>query len=160
MAYDRCQVGVVTRLDPQALLPDHYIDDPDHLYNVLRTQIDLVLPTGVGVLNADDERVAEMAELCDGEVIFFARASDAPPLVTHLGSGARAVFVSAGQLVLAQGANRTGLAALAAIPMAGANPTAAALTALLAAVAAAWGLGIAPELIRAGIETFTPEQTN
>jgi len=160
MAYDRCQVGVVTRLDPQALLPDHYIDDPDHLYNVLRTQIDLVLPTGVGVLNADDERVAEMAELCDGEVIFFARASDAPPLVSHLGSGARAVFVSAGQLVLAQGANRTGLAALAAIPMAGANPSAAALTALLAAVAAAWGLGIAPELIRAGIETFTPEQTN
>jgi cyanophycin synthetase len=39
----------------------------------VRTQVDVVLPNGAAVLNADDPLVAKMAELCDGEVIFFSR---------------------------------------------------------------------------------------
>jgi hypothetical protein len=36
---------------------------------VMRTQIDVVLDEGAGVLNADLPEVADLAELCDGEVI-------------------------------------------------------------------------------------------
>jgi cyanophycin synthetase len=39
----------------------------DKLYNVLRTQVDVVLPSGAAVLNAADPQVVEMADLCDGE---------------------------------------------------------------------------------------------
>ena len=71
LAYDRCRVGVVTGLDAAVTLPELDLETPDDLRKVLRTQIDVVLPTGIGVLAAGDPVVAEMAALCDGEVIFF-----------------------------------------------------------------------------------------
>ena len=72
LAYDRCQVGVITNIDPTLLPADGYVDSPERLCALLRTQVDVVLPTGAAVLNAADPLVAEMARLCDGEVIFFA----------------------------------------------------------------------------------------
>ena len=72
LPYDRCQVGVVTNFGKPDHLGDFYVEDEDRMYSVLRTQIDVVLKTGVGVLNAADARLVEMADLCDGEVIFFA----------------------------------------------------------------------------------------
>jgi cyanophycin synthetase len=73
LPYDRCHVGVVTDLGGHEDLAHHDITEADQLYRVLRTQIDVVLSDGVGVLNANDARVAEMAGLCDGEVLFYAR---------------------------------------------------------------------------------------
>jgi len=63
LAYDRCTVGVVTNLDPLDTVPECSITEPEHIYNVLRTQVDVVLPNGCSVLNADDEAVVKMAEL-------------------------------------------------------------------------------------------------
>src|SRR3546814_18378300 len=31
LAYERCQVGIVTNLDPTCAFPDYYIDDAEHL---------------------------------------------------------------------------------------------------------------------------------
>ena len=58
LAYDRCQVGVVTDLDGFEGLADHDVLEADQMTRVLRTQIDVVLSDGVGVLNADDDAVA------------------------------------------------------------------------------------------------------
>ncbi len=41
------------------------------MFKVLRTQIDVVLPDGLAVLNGADPAVVELAELCDGKVIFY-----------------------------------------------------------------------------------------
>jgi hypothetical protein len=49
------------------------------MFKVLRTQVDVVLPDGAAVLNAGDARIAEMAELCDGEVIFYSTDPKARP---------------------------------------------------------------------------------
>jgi cyanophycin synthetase len=49
---------------------EFYIDSAEKVWNVFRTQIDLVLSYGVAVLNAEDPAVVEMAPLSDGEVIF------------------------------------------------------------------------------------------
>jgi cyanophycin synthetase len=73
LAYDRCTVGIVTSLDPNDTVPECAIVEPEHIYNVMRTQVDLVLASGASVLNADDEAVARMAELSDGEVIFISK---------------------------------------------------------------------------------------
>ena len=156
LAYDRCQVGVVTRLDPSAQLLDCYIEDPDQMYRVLRTQVDVVLPRGVGVLNAADPLVAEMASLCDGEVVFYAADPATAPLASHRADGGRAVFVREGRLVLATGNEEIALVDTARVPLARAKHAEFDLESLLAAVAAAWAAGISTDLIRTGIETFDP----
>jgi cyanophycin synthetase len=150
LAYDRCLVGIVTNLDPQQLLPEFFIDDADRLRNVIRTQVDVVLPDGVAVLNAADPMVAGLAELCDGEVMYFAASPDAEPLAAHLSAQGRAVTVREGRLVLLQGAKEILVAELEALPHL-ATQTQEALENLLAAVGAAWALGMAAELIRTGI---------
>ena len=56
LAYDRCDVGVVTNLEYDPALAQYHIHDAEQMFTVLRTQIDVVLPGGTGVLNADDRQ--------------------------------------------------------------------------------------------------------
>ncbi|MDD5240267.1 MAG: cyanophycin synthetase [Sulfuricella sp.] len=154
LAYDRCQVAVVTNIDPTDLLPDYYIDEPEQLYNVLRTLVDVVLSDGTAVLNGGDTLVAGMASICDGEVIFFGIDPEAPAISEHLKQGKRAVIIRNGQLVLATGQKEFALCALSAIPLTCGGQDRFQVENILAAVGAAWALDILPDLIRAGIETF------
>ncbi|MBL8480631.1 MAG: cyanophycin synthetase [Rhodocyclaceae bacterium] len=157
LAYDRCQVGVVTELDPDSTLPDLYLDTPEHLYNLLRTQVDVVLEGGAAVLNAQDGRVAEMAGLCDGEVIFFSLDAEHPVVVEHLAKGGRAVLMKEGRLIFARGEDADDLGPLPNARRA--RPDAEPLPPqdVLAAAAAAWALGVPNDLIGAGMETFDPK---
>ncbi|RZS54969.1 cyanophycin synthetase [Sphaerotilus mobilis] len=154
LAYDRCQVGVVTDLDGAETLGAHDIASIDQMPRVLRTQIDVVLADGVGVLNVDHAEVAELARLCDGEVLLYASTSDNAALAVQRAQGGRSVCVRDGRIVLA-----TGSADTFHLPLN--NPRRAHLglsaEVLLAAVATAWAMGISPELIAAGIETFEPD---
>lgn len=154
LAYERCQVGVITAIDGAATLPEHGIDNPDQMYKVMRTQIDVVLPSGIAVLNADDPTVAEMAELCDGEVLFFSSEPALPLIVEHRRKGGRALVIRDSQIMLAAASLEAPLVGLAKIPLL--QETADRLPAILAALATGWALGFAPELLRAGIETFRP----
>ena len=155
LGYDRCQVGVVTNVDPAQHVGDYYIETPEQVWNVMRTQVDVVLESGVAVLNADDPLVAQMTDLCDGEVIFFARDAKLPVVEEHLKRGGRAVVIAVGSLVLATGSAQVPVARLAAIKMLeGVAPEDQKLEHILAAVAAGWALGILPELMRAGIKNF------
>ncbi len=150
LAYDRCQVAVVTNIDPTEQVADHYVETPEQLVNVLRTLVDVVLAEGVAVLNADDPLVAPLAPLCDGEVIFFSLAANNPVVVEHRAQGRRAVVYRDGTLILASGDQETMVSAPATIDVA-LNVDGAA--AFAAAAAAAWALAIAPDIIRAGIDT-------
>ncbi|MDP2829753.1 MAG: cyanophycin synthetase [Sulfuricellaceae bacterium] len=152
LAYDRCQVGVVTGLDADERHPDFYIEEAEHVFNIMRTQVDVVLPDGVAVLNACDARVAEMAPLCDGEVIFFSDDSAAPVLLEHRAKGGRSVLVREGSIMLATGMEETCLTGLSHIPFlvsGNGQPVDA-----LAATGAAWALGLPADLIRAGLEIY------
>ncbi|MBT8534763.1 cyanophycin synthetase [Polynucleobacter paneuropaeus] len=156
LAYDRCQVGVVLNLNPKANFPEYAIYDEDQVFSITRTQVDVVLPTGVAVLNADDEWVAKMAELSDGEVIFFTKDHDSVLINTHLQNGGRAVIVGKQQIALKWGLNDQ---KNIPVPL----PSHAAIDSkwhslnLGAAIAAAWGLGIPFNVIEAGTETFMPD---
>jgi cyanophycin synthetase len=152
LAYDRCLVGIVTDLQDIAGLDRHDIHETDQLFKVLRTQVDVVMPEGVAVLNADDARLVQMAELCDGDVIFYSQDPSLPAIADHRANGGRAVLAQHGRLVLAEGA-----AQIPSVPLD--SPAVKRLCEdygppmLMAAIAAAWALGISPELITAGIET-------
>ncbi|MBZ0104991.1 MAG: cyanophycin synthetase [Sulfuricella denitrificans] len=145
LAYDRCQVGVVTGIDPASHYGAFYIETPEQVFNVMRTQVDVVLPDGVAVLNGNDPLVVEMAPLCDGEVMFFGSDPEAPAIREHLAAGRRAVIVRNGLLVFATGDQETPLFEVVSSVRA---------ESVLAAAGTAWALGMQPELIRAGIELF------
>ena len=157
LAYDRCQIGVITNIDKNDFVPENSIVEEKHLYNVFRTQVDVVLPTGVAILNAEDSLVAEMAELCDGEVIFFSADTENAQLKEHLASGGRAVVANANTIGFKKGGE-----SLWSIQLSSASYTRDAskevIENTLAAVGAAWGLELPFELIEAGIETFSPER--
>ncbi len=150
LAYDKCQVGIVTDMEGISDLAEFYIRDADDMANVVRTQVDVILPHGAAVLNADDAAVAELAELCDGEVIFYATDADNAVLARQREAGKRTVFVRAGAIVLADGTVETALLPLAALKPATARYPAS----VLAAVAAAWALDVGPEMLAAGLRTF------
>jgi len=154
LAYDRCSVGIVTNLDTDDTAPECSITEPEQIYNVMRTQVDVVLPTGAAVLNADDESVAKMSELSDGEVIFFSRYGLNEITQEHLQKGARALFTENNQIVLAQGSDRQNLIALSGIPLLQSSSKSNTLENVLAAVAAAWALNTPRDIIVAGLQTF------
>ncbi len=156
LAYDRCTVGVVTDLDGQEELAEFYIDDAEKLYNVVRTQVDVILPTGTAVLNAADPRVVEMAALCDGQVIFYGPDAQLPAIAQHRQQGERTVFLRERHIVLAQGLDE-----ISEIPLDTLSPNKAAKPDMvMAAVAAAWALDVKPELIGAGLRTFKANLTS
>ena len=158
LAYDRCLVGVVTDMDGYEALADHDVLEQAKMRRVMRTQIDVVLSEGAGVLNADIEQVAELAELCDGEVILYTTDAHNGFVATHRQNteihheGGRAVLVKGNNVVLATGAQERVLGSLDALSLPGGKRPDT--PALLAAVAIAWAMDIAPDLIGAGIKTF------
>ncbi len=158
LAYDRCQVSVVTNLDPEEKHADFAIEDADQLYKVLRTQVDVVLESGTSVLNAADPKLVEMADLSDGEVIFFAQEAANPVVVEHCAKGGRAVFVKNREVILATGNTETRLARLADIPTVQLGDEPFRIDNALAALASGWALGVPQELLAAGIKTFEQEE--
>ncbi|KAF7599249.1 MAG: cyanophycin synthetase [Candidatus Dactylopiibacterium carminicum] len=141
LPYDRCNVGVVTRIETPTDLARFDVHDAEKLASVLRTQVDVVLESGATVLNADDALVSGLADLSDGAVLLYGASAASPGIAEHCAKDGRAVFLEAGQVVLATGPARRHLR----VP---AQPED------LAGVAAAWALGIPAELIASGIESF------
>ncbi len=151
---------MVTNIDVPDHLGQYYVEEVEKMYNVLRTQVDVVLDGGVAVLNARDPLVVEMAELCDGDVIFFGLSADLPAIAAHRAAGRRAVYLRDGKVVLATGSRETPLADVAAIPLTYAGRVAFQVENVLAAVATGWALGISNDLIRAGVVTFDVGQVD
>ncbi|GAA0418761.1 cyanophycin synthetase [Massilia aurea] len=157
LPYDRCTVGVVTDMAGLADLAEFHIHDDDALRNVIRTQVDVILPDGVAVLNAANEQVAALAELCDGGVIFYAFDEHHAVLAAHRAAGERIVFVRDGRIMLAEGDTETRLNTLDTMKLS----TVKYPENVLAAVAAAWALGVPSDLLCGGLRAFdaTPKQT-
>jgi cyanophycin synthetase len=158
LPYDRCQVGLVTDLDGWEDLARHDIHGPDQMFKVLRTQVDVVLSDGVAVLNAADPRIAEMAPLCDGEVLLYACSADGKlpaVLAEHVRQGGRAATLDQGRVLLHHGQEvHKGPELDHVLTRTGHANDAALREALLAAVATAWAFGISPALLAAGLDTF------
>jgi cyanophycin synthetase len=150
LPYDRCLVGIVTEMGDAADVADLYVRDDEALFNVVRSQVDVVLSDGAAVLNAADERVVELAGLCDGAVLFYASDEANATLAAHRAAGGRVAFVRNNHIVLAQGNEEMPLLGIEKVKPA----TAAQPEALLAAALAGWALDVPTDLICAGLRTF------
>ena len=156
LPYDRCQVGVVMAMPGASGLDDLYITDDDQLPNIVRTQVDVVLPQGAAVLNADDAEVLELANYSDGQVILYSLDADSSSVAAHRARKGRAVLARGNDIVLATGGDETVLLSLSAPDFSclASDLPADVRPHVLAAVAAAWALGVPTSLMRGGLLRF------
>jgi cyanophycin synthetase len=158
LAYDRCQVGIVTDTLGAESLGHYDIHDEEQVFQVLRTQVDVVRPDGAAVLNAADPHAVRMAELCDGEVIFYGPGPELPAIVEHRARGGRALFLRDNRIMLATGAVEGPFLELPVFAARKDETEGDRAASLLAAVGAAVALAIPVEMIRVGIETFEQDR--
>ena len=159
LAYDRCTVGVVTNIVyseafKQPEVAYHAFETAEDLIKVYRCQVDVVWPHGVGVLNADDANVATMAQYCDGSITFYSMLPDSPVIAAHRAEGKRAVFLEQNTIMLADGASQQAFMTMNELNHTDHRLQAPATGEVLAAIAAAWGLGISKDVIKGAIRSF------
>jgi cyanophycin synthetase len=157
LGFDRCDVSVVTNIGQGDHLGLADIDSLEKLARVKRTIVEATHADGAAVLNAADPFVVEMAEYSPASVLYFARSPENVVLVEHRNRGGRAVTVSDGEIVLCDGRREVPLMPIARVPLTHGGRIAFQVENVLAAVGAAWSMGLAREVIRAGLETFAAD---
>ncbi|MGB3436554.1 cyanophycin synthetase [Achromobacter sp.] len=154
LAFDRCNVAIVTNIGMGDHLGLGYISTVEDLAVVKRVIVQHVHPSGTAVLNATDPIVAEMAASCPGSITYFAEDRNHPVLATHRAQGLRCVYRDGDAIVTAQqGAEETRYP-LAAIPLTRNGTITFQVENAMASIAAAWALGLDTDIIRRGLATF------
>ncbi|WP_313174165.1 cyanophycin synthetase, partial [Massilia sp.] len=159
LAFDRCQVAVVTNIGAGDHLGLNYITTLEDLAVLKRVIVQNVAEGGMAVLNAADPTVADMANFTRGDVTFFAQDGNLPLMAMHRAQGRRAVFVEDGHLVCAQGKFEHRIP-LADVPITRGGVIGFQVENVMASVAAAWGVGIDWDKIALGLRTFVGESDN
>ena len=159
LAFDECQVAVVTNIGDGDHLGLNYITTVEDLAVLKRVIVQNVAKTGTAVLNAADPMVSLMADECRGKVTFFARDRYLPVMAAHRAQGNRVVYVDGNAIVAAEGLGRQRIP-LDAVPITRAGAIAFQVENVMAAVAAAWATGIDWELIRSGLASFRTDLDN
>ncbi|WP_298933358.1 cyanophycin synthetase [uncultured Ramlibacter sp.] len=162
LGFDHCQVAVVTNVGAGDHLGLNYITTVEDLAVLKRVIVQNVRPKeGYAVLNAADPIVAAMAAGCPGKVIFFAADRHHGAMTEHRALGGRTVHVDAGVdggpvVVATQGSWREQVP-LADVPITRNGSIAFQVENVMAAVAAAWGSGMAWDAIRSGLASFVSD---
>ncbi len=156
LGYDRADVAIVTNIGEGDHLGLHGVETLEQLARVKRVLVENVAPEGTAVLKADDPLTAAMASHCPGNVIFFSRDANDGVIARHRSNRGRAVFVRDRSIVLADGANEIPLLSLDRVPLTHGGRIGFQVENTLAATAATWALGVPAEVIRTGMESFSP----
>jgi cyanophycin synthetase len=159
LAFDRCQVAVVTNIGAGDHLGLNYITTVEDLAVLKRVIVQNVADGGMAVLNAADPVVVTMADNCRGDVTFFTADAQHPVMSMHRAKGRRVVYVDNGYLVAAQGKNVQKVA-LSEVPITRNGSIGFQVDNVMASVAAAWAVGLPWESIRAGLKSFASESDN
>ncbi len=159
LAFDRCQVAVITNIGSGDHLGLNYITTVEDLAVLKRVIVQNVADNGVAVLNAADPIVAGMVDNCSGSVTFFAADGLHPIMATHRAQGRRVVYVEGGKLVAVEGKFRHRIP-LADVPITRNGAIGFQVENVMAAVAAAWGVGIDWDAIGSGLKSFANDSDN
>ena len=159
LGFDRCQVAVVTNIGAGDHLGLNYITTVEDLAVLKRVIVQNVAPTGYAVLNAADPIVAAMASACPGQVIYFASDRHHPVMATHRAQGKRTVYVDGDSIVAAEGSWREAIH-LRDVPITRNGRIGFQVENVMAAVAAAWGVGLPWQTIRRGLSGFVNDTDN
>ncbi len=141
LGFDRCLIGIVLNVGHDEL-GLAYISTLEQMAKVKRCIVDVVLPEGTAVLNADDEHVAPMAEHCRGSVMYFSRDPENEIVAAHRAKGGRAVVARDDAIWLMTGDLERSLIPLADVGMPTSGHFEFHVEDVLAVVGAAWAYGL------------------
>lgn len=153
IGFDRCNVAVVTNIGVGDHLGLNYISTVEDLAVVKRVIVQNVGPSGMAVLNAADAMVANMAASCPGGVIFFAKDRNQSVLATHNAQGKRVLYLDGKTIVATEGKFEHRVP-LSGIPITHDGAVGFQVENAMAAIGAAWALGLDWEIVHEGLRTF------
>jgi len=156
LGYDRCSVGVVTNVGQGDHLGLNFVETAEDVAAIKSIVIQNVAPDGTGVLNAADPLCVAMAPRCPGAVTFFCADPQHPVVIDHRAQGHRVVVRDGNDLVAAQ-REREWRFALSEIPLTLNGTIPFQVDNVMAAIAAAWGLGLDWSIIRRGLASFVSD---
>jgi cyanophycin synthetase len=159
LGFDRCQVAVVTNIGVGDHLGLNYITTVEDLAVLKRVIVQNVASTGYAVLNAADPIVAAMAETCPGQVIFFGADRHNAVMAAHRAQGRRTVYVDGDAIVAAEGSWRERVP-LRDVPLTRGGTIRFQVENAMAAVAAAWAVGLDWDTLRNGLGSFVNDADN
>lgn len=156
LGFDRGDVAVVTNIGIGDHLGLNFITTTEELAVVKRVIVQNVGVGGTAVLNATDPNVVKMAAACPGHVTFFALDPNLSVMMTHRAQGKRAIYRAGNAIVCAEGTSLEKLE-LSGIPLTRNGTIGFQVENVMAAVGAAWALGIDWNTIRLGLATFVSD---
>jgi cyanophycin synthetase len=153
LGYDRCSVGIVTNIGEGDHLGLNYVDTAEDVAAVKGVIVENVAPDGTAVLNADDPLCVALAGRCPGAVAYFGSSADHPVIAAHRAAGGCVVFRRGDAIVATQGRHEWQLP-LDGVPLTRSGAIAFQVANAMAAVAAAWALGLDRETVLDGLRGF------
>lgn len=156
LAFDQCDVAVVTNIGKGDHLGLSYITTVEDLAVVKRVVVENVAPNGTAVLNAADPNVVAMAGSCPGSITYFALDPLLPVMATHRAQGNRVLFVEDNAIVACEGSFETRIP-LSAIPITANGTIGFQVENAMAAIAAGWAARIDWNILRKAVQTFVSD---
>ncbi|MEA5466909.1 cyanophycin synthetase [Leptothoe sp. PORK10 BA2] len=153
LAFQSCDVGVVLNVAADHLgLGD--IDTIDQMARVKGVIAEAVHADGYAVLNADDDRVAAMADLVVGKVAYFSMDAQNPLVRDHVRDGGIASVYDDGYIVILQNEWVHRIENVEKVPLTLGGRASFMIANALAASLATFVQGIKVEQIRAALRSF------
>ncbi len=160
LAFQHCDVGVVLNVAADHLgLGD--INTIDQMAKVKAVIAEAVHVDGYAVLNADDERVAAMAEYVPGKIAYFSMDAESALVRSHIQRGGVAAVLKEGYLSILQQDWVHRIEKVEKVPLTLGGLAPFMIANALAASLAAFVQGVNVEAIRAALRSFraSAEQT-
>ena len=155
LGFDECDVGVLLNVSEEHLGQDD-IDTVEEMADLKGVVLEVIKPSGYGVLNAEDPLVMGLKDRINGTAILFSMDPTHPEALAHLENGGMLVTVSEETIILRQGSLDTEVARLVDLPITLEGIARFNVANALAATAAAYALGIEIHHIAAGLVGFNP----
>jgi cyanophycin synthetase len=153
LGFEAANVGVVLNVAADHLgIGD--IDTIDQLAHLKSVVAEAIYPDGYAVLNADDRRVAAMAEKTKANIAYFTMNPDSELVRKHIQKGGVAAVYENGYLSIVKGDWTHRIERAEAIPLTMGGRAPFMIANALAASLAAFVQNVSIEQIRAGLRTF------
>ncbi|MBU4032363.1 MAG: cyanophycin synthetase, partial [Candidatus Thermoplasmatota archaeon] len=153
LGYDDSDVGVLLNISADHLGLDG-INTLDELAELKSIVVETVKPEGVAILNADDERVMKCKDKIKSKIVLFSLNESNPALAVHTSNGGIVVTVKDGNLILRKGTLDMIIDRVSNIPITFGGKAAFNIANAMAAVAAAYSVGIDIKSIQTSLVTF------
>ena len=154
LGFDRCEVAVVTNIGEGDHLGLNFITSVEDLAILKRVIVQNVAPTGAAVLNAADPMVAKMGDKCAGRVIFFAQNQHHPVIAAHRAKNKKVIYCDGTYIVASKGSRVMYRFPVSDIPLTQNGVLGFQIENAMAAIGAAWALGLDAEKIARGLHSF------